>query len=197
MLPRAESGGRATLFTVPFRELYRPATVPVVELAPSLGLPATRAAARQWLGQRVVVPSDGVVVLGPSGTRSLAELEAVAERVRAIVADSVLWSWSSGQWSQLAGVVRRSGPSSPIRLLFLEPTAGLGWRDRVQRSNPRFWRRRYGHEFGRDIPAELRSHGLTVTTTVRFREGPVRHYVVGEARYYRHMDRSPPGPATG
>lgn len=169
--------------------------MPVVELAPLLGVPASRAAARQWLAQRVVVPSDDVVVLGPSGTRSLAELEAVAGRVRAIVADTVLWSWSSGQWSQVAEVIRRSGPNSPIRLLFLEPTAGLGWRDRIQRIDPGLLRRRHGHDFGRDIPAELRCHGLTVTSAIRFREGPVRHYVVGEARHYEHRDQ--PGPADG
>lgn len=168
-----------------------------MQLEPLLGLPTSRAAARQWLGQLVAVPSDEVVVLDPSGTHSLVELGSVSDKVRYIVANCVLWSWPSGAVAQLAQVLRASDPDGPQRLLFLEPTAGLGWRDRVQRSNPRFWRRRYGHEFGRDIPAELRSHGLTVTTTVRFREGPVRHYVVGEARYYRHMDRSPPGPATG
>lgn len=163
---------------------------------PLLGLPTSRAAARQWLGQLVAVPSDEVVVLDPSGVRSLVELESASDKVRYIMSDCALWSWPSGAVARLAEVLERSDPDKPRRLLFLEPTAGLGWRDRIQRLIPRFWRRRYGHEFGRDIPAELRSHGLTVTTTVRFREGRVRHYVVGEARHYRHMDRGPHDPVS-
>ncbi len=163
-----------------------------MELEPLLGVPTSRAAARQWLAQRLVVPSDDVAVLDSSGTRSLAELEPRADRVRYVVADCVLWSWPSAHLAQLAGMLEASERNRRLRLLFLEPTAGLGWRDRIQQRNSGFWRRRYGHDFCRDIPAELRSHGLTVTTTLRFREGPVRHYVVGEARHYRHMDR--PGP---
>jgi hypothetical protein len=163
-----------------------------MELEPLLGVPTCRAAARQWLGQRLAVPSDDVAMLDSSGTRSLAELEPMADRVRHVVADCVLWSWPPAHVARLARVLEASERDGWQRLLFLEPTAGLGWRDRIQRHNPAFWRRRYGHDFRRDIPAELRSHGLTVTTTVRFREGPVRHYVVGEARHYRHMDR--PGP---
>ncbi len=163
-----------------------------MELEPLLGVPTSRAAARQWLGQRLVVPSDDVVVLHASGARSLAELEPAADRVRDVVADCVLWSWPSAYLAQLARILEASERDGWQRLLFLEPTAGLGWRDRIQRRNAGFWHRRYGHDFRRDIPAELRSHGLTVTTTVRFREGPVRHYVVGEARHYGHMGR--PGP---
>ncbi|MGF1598616.1 MAG: hypothetical protein ACFCVK_17095 [Acidimicrobiales bacterium] len=97
----------------------------------------------------------------------------------AVLAVTVLWSpaWSSADLGALAA---RLGPG---RLLFVEPTAGLGWRRVLQRALAPVFRRLLGHDFDRDVPAELRRAGFLVTAVDRFHtdRAGILSYAYGEA----------------
>jgi len=96
-----------------------------------------------------------------------------------IGSEMALWRWPTTGLTRLSELLRRRHGL----LVFLEPTAGLGLRRAMQLPVRRF---------RRDVPAELRSAGFSVTTQVRLRHGLVGNYVRGEAR---HFELSPP--ATG
>ena len=104
-----------------------------------------------------------------------------------IVADLVLWSWTDGELNQLAELVRERGGL----LLFTEPTAGLGWRRVAQQLGRKFFERRRGHHYRRDVPAELRALGLIVGTQVRLTHGWAGDYVRGEARHVPGRPKNP------
>ncbi len=95
-----------------------------------------------------------------------------------VVADGVLWQADPGQLAALAAAL---GPDR--HLLFLEPTADLGWRQAVNHLGRSLWRRRIGHHFDTDVPAVLRSAGIEVIDLRRFGVGPrqVRSYAMGRA----------------
>lgn len=84
----------------------------------------------------------------------------------------VLWQWPEASVRSLSELLcRRRG-----LLVFIEPTAGVGLRRALQLPVRRY---------RRDLPAELRANGLSVTTQVRLRHGLIGTYVRGEARHFR------------
>lgn len=96
-----------------------------------------------------------------------------------LVADCVLWRADDAAVDRLVAAVEARAV-----LLFLEPTAELGWRRLVQWLATPLWLRLVGHHFGSDVPARLRATGLLVTDVDRFELGlgGVRSYVAGRAR---------------
>ncbi len=96
-----------------------------------------------------------------------------------LVATSVLWSPS---WDQRA-LARLYAGLGERRLVFVEPTAGLGWRRVVQRLLSPLWSRRLSHTFDRDVVGELREAGFVIITLDRFAlgAGGLRTYAFGEA----------------
>lgn len=101
------------------------------------------------------------------------DLELVANGGTGVVvgSDSSLWRWSAASLRRMSDLLReRDG-----LLVFVEPTAGLGWRRLLQLT---------GTRYRRDIPAELRAAGFSVTTQVRLRHGLIGTYVRGEARHF-------------
>lgn len=95
-----------------------------------------------------------------------------------VVADGILWQADQGELAALAAAL---GPDR--FLVFLEPTADLGWRQRVNGLGRSLWRRRLGHDFDTDVPAVLRSAGLEVLDLRRFGVGrrQLRSYAMGRA----------------
>lgn len=85
--------------------------------------------------------------------------------------EMVLWRWPSAALAELSALLRDRGGL----LVFIEPTAGLGWRRAMQL---------LGRKYHRDVPAELRAAGFSVTTQVRLRHGFIGTYVRGEARHF-------------
>lgn len=95
-----------------------------------------------------------------------------------------LWDRST-QPSQL--VVLRETMAEGSRLVFIEPTLGVGVGSVFQRFAKRMLKRRIGLSFDRDIPAMVRHAGWQLTTINRFSVGApasVLTFVVGEARIY-------------
>ncbi len=95
-----------------------------------------------------------------------------------VVADGILWQADRRELETLASAI---GPDR--FLLFLEPTADLGWRQAANRLGRSLWRRSIGHHFETDVPAVLRSAGLEVIDLRRFGvgRGGVRSYALGRA----------------
>lgn len=95
----------------------------------------------------------------------------------------MLWSpaWDRAELEALRQRMEAAGGGR--HLIFVEPVSALGWRRLAQRVLGRRWRRRLGHSFERDVPAELRAAGFVLTTIDRFALGPgsVRTYAYGEA----------------
>lgn len=82
--------------------------------------------------------------------------------------------------------LRRQLPSGS-RVLFAEPTVGLGTAAVLQRYGRTVAVKRLGLSFHRDIPSDLRQAGFEVTTVLRFSVGfPDRlmTFATGEARAY-------------
>ncbi|MEM7276214.1 MAG: hypothetical protein AAF547_24280 [Actinomycetota bacterium] len=135
-------------------------------------------------------PAEPGVVVELSAAPFDRQRERVTERTVVLMADAVLWRWTADDRAQLAAVLAEPVVGEvPVRsLVFVEPTAGLGWRRLAQRLGRPLWRRRLGHDFECDVPAALRAAGLVVTTQDRFDLGPtgIRSHVWGEARRYRH-----------
>lgn len=105
----------------------------------------------------------------------------------AVVADMVLWRWDRPTLEALADLL-----APEAVLVFVEPTAELGWRrvvHRVTAQPTRLVRRRH---FNADVPANLRTSGLVVTTLDRFSLGPagLGSYAWGQAE--RITAQSPP-----
>jgi len=100
----------------------------------------------------------------------------------AVVADLVLWRAGRANLRTLSAALDRDQV-----LVFLEPTAEVGWRRLVQRLGRGLWRRLAGHDFECDVPAELRAAGLEVTELDRFGIGRlgVRSYALGRAEHIR------------
>ncbi len=120
---------------------------------------------------------------GPSALALTARFPHADQLVDAewLVADCLLWTLDERALGDLSSLLA----STDTKLAFVEPTAGLGVRHRLQLAAGPWLAGRRGHRHHRDIPAELRGAGLTVTTVVRFRDG-FGHYVWGEARRYTH-----------
>ncbi len=99
------------------------------------------------------------------------QVDQVTVDTAVVVADLVLWRWEQQVLDVLAELI---GPRTA--LVFLEPTADIGWRHQVHRLS---------RVFRRDIPAALRAAGLTVSTVDRFSIGPagIRSYVWGQAEH--------------
>jgi hypothetical protein len=97
-----------------------------------------------------------------------------------VVADFVLWRWDQPDLDGLGGLL---GPEAA--LVFVEPTADLGWRRALHRVGRLPARLLLRHNFERDIPARLRQAGLIVGTVDRFSLGPagVGSYVWGQAEH--------------
>ncbi len=115
----------------------------------------------------------GVTVLWLRHRGPTSDLEAIAGGQAGLVvgSDLSLWRWPPASLKRLCSVLReRNG-----LLVFAEPTAGWGWRRPLQLM---------GRRYRRDIPAELRAAGLSVTTQVRLRHGFIGTYVRGEARHF-------------
>lgn len=115
----------------------------------------------------------GVNVIWLRAPNPIADLESVAGGEAGIVvgSDLKLWRWSPASLRRLSGALReRDG-----LLVFAEPTADWGWRRPLQL---------LGRRYRRDIPAELRAVGFSVTTQVRLRHGVIGTYVRGEARHF-------------
>ena len=95
-----------------------------------------------------------------------------------VMADLVLWRWNDASLWSLAERL----PTGAL-LVFVEPTADLGWRRGVHRMTKNLWWAALRHNFESDVPASLRAAGWLVTTTDRFSVGPagIRSYVWGIA----------------
>ncbi|MEM7323689.1 MAG: hypothetical protein AAF531_11445 [Actinomycetota bacterium] len=134
--------------------------------------------------QRGFSPDDpeAVVRLRP---RSVDEqLRSLPTGTACVVADLALWRAEATSLRALADALHPDGT-----LLFIEPTADLGWRSALHRFGRPLWRLRFGHDFTADVPALLRAAGLIVTTTDRFGVGfrGLRSYVQGEARHFPNL----------
>ena len=153
-------------------------------LAPE-DLAAARRRINQLVGSRCraigLEPSStgAVVVLEPGPLTP--QLAQITGATACVTADFVLWRLGQSELDALAAAL------VPDRtLLFLEPTADLGWRRLIHRFGRPLWRLRLGHHFEADVPAMLRAAGLVVTTTDRFAIGGrgIKTYVWGEARHF-------------
>ena len=90
-------------------------------------------------------------------------------------------------WTQaaLAKLVERLTPNG--RVLFAEPVCGTGLASQAQRLLAPLTNKRWGYTFTRDIPADLRLAGMTVTSVNRVFVEPVPTlftYAAGDARFY-------------
>lgn len=136
----------------------------------------TLAQARAQVRHRVEAQAAGrgdatIIWLGAGGPA--ADTDAISGSGTGVVvaSDLRLWRWPEASLPRLSAVLReRDG-----LLVFIEPTAGLGWRRALQLA---------GKRYRRDLPAELRAAGFTVTTQVRLWNGPYGTYVRGEARHF-------------
>ena len=98
------------------------------------------------------------------------------------VAELCLPHWTPSALAALAERLRPEG-----RLLFVEPVCGTGFAYALQRMFNPAAQARWGYGFSRDIPAELRQTGLTVTSVDRFFVDPVPTvftFAAGDARFY-------------
>lgn len=99
---------------------------------------------------------------------------------------SYLAMWRPDGAARRLGRLRRQLPSGS-RVLFAEPTVGLGTAAVLQRYGRTVAVKRLGLSFHRDIPNDLRQAGFEVTTVLRFSVGfPDRlmTFATGEARSY-------------
>jgi hypothetical protein len=110
----------------------------------------------------------------------LSGLAADVESAKVITTDVDLWRRTQPELEALSQQLK---PGQV--LLFLEPTAELGWRRVLHRYGRAFIQLALRHNFEADVPARLRAAGLTVTTTIRFSTGPLgwRSYVLGRAEH--------------
>ncbi|MGH1487859.1 MAG: hypothetical protein ACRBK7_00445 [Acidimicrobiales bacterium] len=110
----------------------------------------------------------------------------ISASVDTVSADMVLWRWDR----QSLEVLSKQLKPGTI-LVFLEPTAELGWRRVLHRYGRPVIRTLLRHHFETDVPAELRRAGLMVTTTIRFSTGPAgfRSYVLGRAEHITPAER--------
>lgn len=149
---------------------------PIAPEPPAWDQEGTLAEARAQVRVRVefhVADRGAAAPLWLSDRRSAADLEAIAAIGTGVVvaSDLKLWRWPTTSVRRLSDLLRqRSG-----LLVFIEPTAGLGWRRALQLA---------GRRYRRDMPAELRDAGFVVTTQVRLWNGPYGTYVRGEARHF-------------
>lgn len=157
-----------------FRSGYRAPTMIESHLAPD-SLAAARARIDERVGQQAARGLE-VVELGPDAPA--AELARIPSGPACVVSELRLWAWSETDRRALADAL---GPHG--MLLFLEPTADLGWRRAVHRLFRRPIRSRLGHHFEADVPAGLRAVGLLVGTADRFPLGRLGlgSYVWGRA----------------
>lgn len=131
-----------------------------------------RAQVRSRVAAQVADRPDAVAMWLGAGS-SARDLELVARAGTGLIvgSDLELWRWPPVSLRRLSEALReRRG-----LLVFLEPTADWGWRRPVQL---------LGRRYRRDIPADLRAAGFSVTTQVRLRHGVIGTYVRGEARHY-------------
>ncbi len=148
----------------------------------SLHPPADLASARA----RLLAVSEALTADALDPARSILHLDRrpgpgwghVEAGVQVVVADLVLWA---APLSHLRALTQALGPERS--LLFLEPTAEVGWRGAAHRVGRSLWRTGYGHDFASDVPAQLRQAGLMVTDLNRFGVGPagIRCFVMARA----------------
>lgn len=145
----------------------------------SLQAPADLGTARARLRDLATAAAGagGTVAHLKAGARS-----DVADGVGVVVADMVLWQAGGADLRALSAGL---GPDGV--LVFLEPTADVGWRRLANRMGRGLWRRLAGHDFEHDLPASLRAAGLEVTELDRFGIGPLglRSYALGRAEHIR------------
>ena len=152
-------------------------------LAPQ-NLAAARRRVRQLVDARCrllgVDPGADGAVLTLSRRPLVHQASGITPHTAAVVADFVLWRWDGPTLRALAELL---GPDTA--LVFLEPTADLGWRRAVHRVGRVPARLLLRHHFERDVPAELRAAGLVVSTADRFPLGPagLGSYVWGQAEH--------------
>jgi hypothetical protein len=93
--------------------------------------------------------------------------------------------WRRRGAAALAAAHQTLAPGS--RLVFVEPTRGVGWGSLAQTVGRWVLKNRFGVTFHRDIPAVIRASGWQLTTVKRVSVGApaaVMTFVVGEARRY-------------
>ncbi len=104
-----------------------------------------------------------------------------------IGSDTALWRWTPKQLGHLSDFLKQADGD----LVFVEPTAGLGLRRAIQLAAGPAFKRLRGHNYRRDVPAELRAAGFIVTTQVRLRHRFVGDFVRGEARHFDEPGSTP------
>ena len=115
---------------------------------------------------------------GGPAEEALRAVEGLGQKI-VIGSDLVLWMWRERDLRRLSDLLRyRRG-----LLVFIEPTAGLGLRRPAQL---------VGKRYRRDLPAELRSAGFSVTTQVRLHHGLLGTYVRGEAQHFESPGQAQP-----
>ncbi|MGI9612918.1 MAG: hypothetical protein ACR2QO_08425 [Acidimicrobiales bacterium] len=129
---------------------------------------------------------DQRAVVELTGRPFAAQQHLVTAETACVMADMVLWRWDA---DTLAALADRLGPDAA--LLFLEPTADIGWRQAAHRLARPLWRLALRHDFETDVPVSLRTAGLTVSTADRFGLGPagIRSYVWGLAEHITPIER--------
>ncbi len=150
------------------------------ESTPAWDQEGTLTEARRQVRERVVdqAARRGVAPHWLTGADPAAEIHLIdGLGAKAVVgSDLSLWRWPTAALEALSRQLRdRRG-----LLVFIEPTAGVGWRRAFQLT---------GRRYRLDIPAELRASGFSVTTQMRLRHGPIGTYVRGEAQHFQHSPR--------
>lgn len=142
--------------------------------------PENLAAARKRMDGMAGRVSNGGEIVRLTARPAETQLSSAWPLVDVVIADLVLWKWDR---PALRALSERMKPDTV--LLFLEPTADLGWRRLIHRYGRWAERLLLRHNFETDVPAELREAGLMVTTTIRFSTGPagLRSYVLGRAEH--------------
>ena len=143
-------------------------------------------ALNEWVSRSLAASADS----SPTRPVTADGLKEVAEWVRqqgqpvTVVVYLSLWESSS---SKAKLVVLKEAAPVGSRLIFLEPTLGVGLAAVLQRFAKPMLLRRIGLSFHRDIPAMIRAAGWQLTTVNRFAVGApaaVMTFVAGEARIY-------------
>ena len=144
-------------------------------------------ALNEWVTERLAADVGGAPT---KPTVTADELKDVPQWVRqqnqpvTVLVYLTLWNRAS---NNAALVALREIAADGSRMVFVEPTLGVGVASLLQRIAKPMLRRRIGLSFHRDIPAIIRAAGWQLTTVNRVSVGApasVMTFVVGEARIY-------------